>query len=85
MNNFKEISSSDNKTYKSWKELLSSRGIKKQQKTLVQGKIIVHEYFKSYFDSEIEILFTKEHGFPANLGPKTKSYLLTQELFNELL
>lgn len=84
MKNFKEITSSENQTFKSWKELLNSRGIKKQKKAIIQGKIIVHEYFKSFFETEIEILFTKEHGFPANLGPKTKSYLLSHELFNEL-
>ncbi len=84
MKNFKEISSFDNSTYKSWKELLSSKGIKKQQKALIQGKIIVHEYFKNFFNTDIEILFSKEHGFPANLSPNTKTFLLTPELFNEL-
>lgn len=84
MKNFKEISSFDNPIFKSWKELLSSRGIKKQQKALVQGKIIVNEYFRNFFDTEIEILFTKEQGFPANFGPKTNGYLLSSELFNEL-
>jgi RNA methyltransferase, TrmH family len=84
MKNYKEISSSDNKTYKSWKELLSSKGVKKNKRALVQGKLIVHEYFKNFYDQDIEILFTKDQGFPANLGPNTKSYLLDKDLFSEL-
>ena len=84
MNFYKEISSSDNKTFKSWKELLSSRGIKKNGRALVQGKLIVHEYFKNFFNHDIEILFTEDQGYPGNLGPNTKAYKLTKELFNEL-
>jgi RNA methyltransferase, TrmH family len=84
MKNYKEITSSENAQFKSWKDLLNSKGIKKQKKALIQGKSIVHEYFKSFFDHDIEILFTKNHGVPANLGPKTKSFLLDSQLFDQL-
>lgn len=82
--NHKEITSFDNKTFKTWKELLTSKGIKKNNRALVQGKIVVHEYFKNFYDTDIEILFTKDHGFPGNLGPKTRAFLLSDELFQEL-
>ena len=84
MDFYKEITSSDNKTFKSWKDLLHSKGIKKNGRALIQGKIIVHEYFKNFFEEDIEILFTEDQGYPGNLGPKTKAYKLSQELFNEL-
>ncbi len=81
---YKEIASLENPTYKAWKELLHSKGIKKQQRALVQGKLIVHEYFKNFFTQNIEILFTEDQGYPGNLGPNTKAYKLSKELFAEL-
>ncbi len=82
--NYKEILSAENKSFKGWKELTSSRGIKKRQRALVQGKILVHEYFKDFYFEDIEIIFTADQGYPANLGPKTKSFKLSKALFNEL-
>lgn len=84
MKNYKEISSEDNKTFKTWKDLLTSKGIKKNNRALIQGKRVVHEYFKNFFDQDIEIIFTEDHGYPGNLGPHTKSYLLSKDLFAEL-
>lgn len=81
---YKVITSSDNKTFKSFQELLNSKGIKKNKKALIQGRIIVNELFAKFFKSKMEVLFTEDHGFPANYGPNCTGYLLDKALFNEL-
>ncbi|MFN3534291.1 MAG: 16S rRNA (guanine(527)-N(7))-methyltransferase RsmG [Desulfatiglandales bacterium] len=80
----KEITSSDNKTYKLFKSLLTSKGIEKSSLFLMWGSKVVKETIQDHI-THIEGLILRQGGpFPESILIDSPYFRLSKELFDQL-
>lgn len=77
------ISSATNPKFKTWKSLLSSKGIRDEKLCLVSGTKIVIEVFKNKNLDVVSILLPNEDSLDSFPG-FDRAFTLSQELFREL-
>lgn len=80
----KVISSPENKSYKLFKSLLSSKGIEKNRLFLMWGERFVKETLQRHRDSVEEIIIRQGGPYPEYLSPDIPTTELSVELFKEL-
>ncbi|HEX4923353.1 MAG TPA: RNA methyltransferase [Bdellovibrionales bacterium] len=82
------IQSGQNENFKRWKELLTSRGIKKHGQFLLFGAKVVHETLEQNPEYALELIEPPEHDATEvttqNLPKQLRGFALSKPLFDEI-